>query len=85
MNPFKWLRNWIDSQTPTGDRSTPKGKPDWRGFMGEMLRLDTWIDSAAIKELFFGEYNRIDFDPRIDQEEGPFVTTNPGGNHEGTH
>lgn len=53
--------------------------------MGEMLRLDTWIDSAAIKELFFGEYNRIDFDPRIDQEEGPFVTTNPGGNHEGTH
>lgn len=84
MNPIKWILDWIRNQTPTSS-DEPAGPPDWKGFMREILRLDTWIDSAAVKELFFGETNRIDYDPRIDAEEGPFIASNQGEHHEAAH
>lgn len=81
-NLFKKLLDRLNDtlcfRRPTGDGTERADRPDWKGFMREILSLDTWIDSAAVKELFFGEWNRIDYDPRIDADEGPFEICIPG-------
>lgn len=75
MNPFKMLRHWLDSQTPTSaDERDHRDPPDWKGFFREVFQVKTWIDLSPIVDALRHAFNQdIDYDPKRDGEEENFI------------